>query len=227
MTINPEVLFEDNHLLIVNKPAGYLVQGDKTGDVPLVEECKSYLKRKYDKPGNVFLGVVHRLDRPVSGVLVFARTSKALERMNRQFQEREVQKIYWAIVGKRPPAEKGTLEHYLLKDTSRNIVKAFEKQKDKSQKAILHYQMLKESGGFSLLQINPVTGRPHQIRVQLSKMGCPIKGDLKYGYKQADEDGNISLHARRITFSHPTTKERMTVEASIPAERPWERAFRR
>ena len=214
--MTPDVLYEDNHLLVVNKPAGYLVQGDKTGDEPLVEFYKAYLKEKYRKPGNVFLGVVHRLDRPVSGALIFARTSKALERMNRQFQDRTVQKTYWAIVQKRPPAESGTLEHYLLKDTQKNVVKVFDKPKGEAQKALLHYRFLKEIGDDILLEINPVTGRSHQIRVQLARIGCPIKGDLKYGFATANEDKSISLHSRSVTFEHPTTKEKMTVRANVP-----------
>jgi len=217
-----EILFEDNHLLVVNKPAGELVQGDKTGDQPLVDFYKVYLKEKYNKPGNVFLGVVHRLDRPVSGVLVFARTSKALERMNKEFKNRDIQKVYWAVVKKRPPKESGTLTHYLIKDSQRNVVSAYEKPMDNAQKATLHYKQLGKLNDHFLVEVYPVTGRPHQIRVQLSSIGSPIRGDLKYGFKTPNNDGNINLHAKRISFIHPVKKERVTVSAPLPSDPFWE-----
>ncbi len=220
--ILPQVLFEDNHLLIVNKQAGQLVQGDRTGDEPLVEFYKEYLKQKYQKPGNVFLGVVHRLDRPVSGVLVFARTSKALERMNKAFKNRDVQKVYWAVVKRKPPKEKDTLTHYLLKDESKNVVTAFEKPHNEAQKATLHYKLLGKLNDHYLMEIYPVTGRPHQIRVQLAQIGCPIRGDLKYGFKNPNKDGNINLHSKRISFIHPVKNERVTISAPVPSEQFWE-----
>jgi len=216
-----QVLYEDNHLLIVNKPAGMLVQGDKTGDKPLVEYMKEYIKDKYQKPGNVFLGVVHRIDRPVSGVVVFARTSKALERMNRQFREQKVQKTYWALVEQRPPTETGTLIHWLVKDRNRNVVTAFEKQKPNSMKATLDYHIKKMISKQILLEIRPLTGRPHQIRVQLSRMGSPIAGDVKYGHPARNEDGSICLHARKIIFAHPVKRDRMVIQAPLPKSRLW------
>jgi len=218
----PDILYEDNHLLIVNKPPGELVQGDKTGDRPLVEFYKEYLKTKYNKPGNVFLGVVHRLDRPVSGVLIFARTSKALERMNKEFKNRNVQKVYWAVVKKKPKKESDTLTNYLIKDTNKNVTKAFDREVEGSQKATLHYKQLGILNDHVLLEVYPVTGRPHQIRVQLSTIGCPIRGDLKYGFNTANKDGNINLHAKRISFIHPVQKERLTVTAPLPIDPFWE-----
>ena len=217
-----EVLYEDNHLLIVNKTAGKLVQGDKTGDTPLVESYKEYIKDKYQKPGNVFLGVVHRLDRPVSGVLLFARTSKALERMNKLFKNRDIQKTYWAVVKKKPRRESGTLTHYLIKDTEKNIVTAYDEPVDGSQKATLHYKMLGTKNEHHLIEVYPVTGRSHQIRVQLASMGCPIRGDLKYGFKNANKDGNINLHSKKISFIHPVQKERLTIAAPLPDDTFWE-----
>ena len=216
-----EVIYEDNHLLVVNKPAGMLVQGDKTGDTPLVEEGKIYIKKKYKKPGEVFLGVVHRLDRPVSGVLVLARTSKALSRMNELFREDEVKKTYWALVRQRPPETEGSLTHWLAKDTVRNITKAYNKPAKGGKEATLHYKLLAVNNGFSLLEVTPVTGRPHQIRVQLASMGCPIRGDVKYGFDSPNKDGNISLHARRLEFMHPVQKEPLTLYASLPNDGFW------
>jgi 23S rRNA pseudouridine1911/1915/1917 synthase len=216
-----QVLYEDNHLLIVNKPAGVLVQGDKTGDKPLVEYMKGYIKDKYHKPGNVYLGVVHRIDRPVSGVVIFARTSKALERMNRQFREQKMQKIYWALVDQRPPAEAGTLVHWLIKDRNRNVVRAFDKEQPNSLKATLDYHIIKITSERLLLEIRPLTGRPHQIRVQLSRMGSPIAGDVKYGYPKPNEDGNICLHARKLIFVHPVKPDRMVIQAPLPDSKLW------
>ena len=215
------VLFEDNHLVIVNKSAGVLSQSDATGDRSLVELCKDYIKDKYHKPGLVFLGLVHRLDRPVSGVVVLARTSKALERMNALFRNKETRKIYWALVSNKPPALEGTLNHWLVKDTSRNRTTAFEVEKSGSQQATLHYRILAQVAGVYLLEVQPVTGRPHQIRVQLSSMGCAIKGDTKYGDAKANEDGSIYLHARQLTFIHPVRKIPLEVKAPPPNRGLW------
>ncbi len=223
MKDNPgfKVIYEDNHLLIVNKDAGILVQGDQTGDEPLVERCKRYIKEKYGKPGEVFLGVVHRLDRPVSGIVVLARTSKSLERMNKLFREKETNKIYWAIVGNRPKTTTGTLIHWLLKDEKKNKTTAFSRETHGALRSELHYTLIEQRNGLFLLEINPITGRPHQIRVQLASMGCPIKGDLKYGFPEANEDGNICLHARKLSFVHPVKKEAMTFEAPLPDKTYW------
>ena len=220
--MKPELLFEDNHLLAVNKPAGMLVQGDRTGDVPLVEHLRQYIKEKYRKPGNVFLGVVHRLDRPVSGALVFARTSKALERLNAAFAGREVLKIYLAVVANRPPAESGRLVHWLQKDNMNNVVKAYRSEKKGTLLAELDYRLLGSMGSHSLLEVKPKTGRPHQIRVQLASMGCPIAGDLKYGYKQPDPGGNIALHAYSLSFRHPVKQELIELRAPLPVLAIWQ-----
>lgn len=216
-----EVLHEDNHLLAVNKAAGVLVQGDETGDVPLVDLCKKYIKEKYNKPGEVFLGVVHRLDRPVSGVVVLARTSKALERMNELFRDRQTKKIYWAIVKNKPKEESGTLIHWLVKNEKTNKVTAFAKENKDGQRSELNYKLVKQQSGFYLLEVNPITGRPHQIRVQLASMGCTIVGDLKYGYEKANGDKSICLHARRLTFIHPVKKETISIEAPLPNNEVW------
>lgn len=216
------ILFEDNHLLVVNKPAGMLVQGDETGDLSLVDHAKVYVKEKYDKPGNVFMGLVHRIDRPVSGVVVLAKTSKGLERMTTAFRDRAVEKVYWAVVSVRPPQEEGTLVHWLDKDTKRNVVAAFNKAKGSAQRSELSFKILKAHNDFTLLEVKPVTGRPHQIRVQLSKLGCPIRGDVKYGHPLAHEDACINLHARRLLFPHPVTKQTMTVEAPLPQKSYWQ-----
>lgn len=216
------VLYEDNHLIIVNKSAGVLVQGDATGDKTLSDYVKDYIKEKYNKPGDVFLGTVHRLDRPVSGIVVFARTSKALERMNELFRRRDVQKTYWAVVGKRPENKGGKLTHFLLKNEEKNTVKAFDTEVPGSQKAELTYRYLGEINHYHLLEVNPVTGRPHQIRVQLATMGCPIRGDVKYGYPRLNPEGNINLHARRLYFVHPVKKEPILVKAPLPENPFWE-----
>jgi 23S rRNA pseudouridine1911/1915/1917 synthase len=216
------VLFEDNHLLIVNKASGVLVQGDVTGDIPLVELCKNYVKERHNKPGAVFLGVVHRIDRPVSGVVVFARTSKALERMNALFREKETKKTYWAIVGNKPEPEQGILIHWLVKDEKKNKVRAYAKETPGALRSELSYQILYHEKGHWLLKIMPVTGRPHQIRVQLASLNCPIKGDVKYGYPHGNEDGSICLHARELEFTHPVRKENMKVKASLPKHGLWE-----
>ncbi|MCH2083541.1 MAG: RluA family pseudouridine synthase [Saprospiraceae bacterium] len=220
--MNIQVLFEDNHLIGVNKPAGWLVQGDETGDKPLSEFTKEYIKVRYKKPGDVFLGVIHRLDRPVSGATVFARTSKGLTRMNELFRKREVKKTYWAIVNERPEPLSGRLTHYLLKDRDRNVVTAFAKQKYKAaKKAVLNYEFIGEIGMNKLIQIELETGRPHQIRVQLSKIGIPIKGDIKYGYRNRNQDGSIHLHCRSMSFIHPVKKEEVIITADPPNEAIW------
>ena len=216
------VLYEDNHLLVVNKPAGLLVQGDSTGDETLLDLGKAYIKEKYSKPGNVFLGVVHRLDRPVSGVVLMARTSKALERLNKQFRERKIHKKYWAIVKRRPRKERDKLVHWLLKNTEKNVVSSYDRLVDKGLKAELNYKILGNLNDHFLLEVNPITGRPHQIRVQLSSIGCPIRGDLKYGFHKPNADASINLHAREIIFTHPVTKEKQRITASLPENEFWE-----
>ncbi len=215
------VLYEDNHLLVIDKPAGVLVQGDKTGDKTIAEAVKNYLKAKYNKPGNVFLGTVHRLDRPVSGVLVFARTSKALSRLNLQFKKRTVKKIYWALTENQPPATAGILEHWLVKDRERNITRTFSRPGKDAKKAVLEYKLLKSSNGVFLLEIYPQTGRSHQIRVQLASIGCPILGDLKYGSSRPNSDGNICLHAREISFTHPVAHNELKIAAPLPVTKEW------
>jgi 23S rRNA pseudouridine1911/1915/1917 synthase len=211
-----EILYEDNHLIIINKPAGALVQSDQTGDAPVSDEVKKYIKQSMNKPGDVFLGVVHRLDRPVSGVLIFARTSKALERMNEQFRNKAVQKTYWAVVAKQPPSEKGRLVQYTIKDAEKLKAKIFNKEVAHSKECILDYELLSASDRYFLLEIKPHTGRYHQIRAQLSSIGCPIKGDIKYGYPRTNDNGSIHLHAHAVDFIHPVTKLPMHVEAPTP-----------
>ncbi|MBR06934.1 MAG: RNA pseudouridine synthase [Rickettsiales bacterium] len=207
---DPQVIYEDNHLLLLNKPSGWLVQGDKTGDKTLTDWGRAYIKRKYNKPGDVFLHPTHRLDRPVSGITVFARTSKALERMNKLFREDKVQKTYLAVVGNKPPAQSGKLVHWLYKDTKKNMVKAYNKPMGSAKEAELEYDLLGNDDGHSLLKVMPKTGRPHQIRVQLASMKTRIKGDLKYGYPEANPDKSIHLHAFQISFVHPVQKELVT-----------------
>ncbi|MDE7377625.1 MAG: RNA pseudouridine synthase [Paraprevotella sp.] len=221
-----QVVYEDNHIIIVNKSSSEIVQGDKTGDIPLPETVKNYIKMRYNKPGNVFLGVVHRLDRPVSGLVVFARTSKALTRLNEMFRAGDVHKTYWAIVGKRPPCEGGTLEHWLVRNERQNKSYAYERERPGAKKAILDYRLIGESDRYFLLEINLRTGRHHQIRCQLARMGCPIKGDLKYGAPRSNRDGSISLHARKINFIHPVSQKAIEVTAALPDDALW-KCFRR
>lgn len=219
-----EIIYEDNHLIAVNKPAGWLVQGDKTGDQPLSDRVKKYIKKKYNKPGDVFLGVIHRIDRPVSGAVVFARTSKALIRMNKLFQDRAVKKTYMAIITQRPDDLSGHLTHYLIKDRTTNIAKAFDKPSKRNKnakKSELTYDTAGQLGEHRLLKIHPLTGRPHQIRVQLAKMGWPIRGDIKYGFKRPNDDASISLHCQSLEFIHPVKKEPILIKAAFPDEQMW------
>lgn len=216
-----QVLYEDNHLLIVNKPAGVLVQGDATGDKPLSEICKDYIKVRYKKPGEVFLGVVHRLDRPVSGVVVFARTSKALQRMNALFRNKKTEKTYWAVVASKPPAPAGTLVHWLVKDEKKNKTTAFISDHPQGLRSELNYKVIADKAGFFLLEVTPITGRSHQIRVQLASMHCTIAGDVKYGFPTPNSDGSICLHARRLAFVHPVKQEPMVITAPLPQNDFW------
>jgi len=211
-----DILYEDNHIIIVNKAPGEIVQGDKTGDEPLVETLKRYIKERDSKPGQVFLGVVHRLDRPVTGVVMFAKTSKALSRLNAMFAAGEVHKTYWAISRNRPAAASATLTHYITSVERNNKSYASLKPKEGAKEARLAYRLIASSDRYHLLEVNLMTGRKHQIRVQLSSIGCPVKGDLKYGDKRSNPDGSISLHARRITFIHPVSKQPVDVTAPVP-----------
>ena len=217
-----EVIYEDNHIIIVNKAPGEIVQGDKTGDVPLVEIVKEWLKEKYNKPGNVFCGVVHRLDRPVGGLVIFAKTSKALARMNDMFRNGEVEKTYWALSRKRPPQEQDRLEHYITSTEKNNKSYASLTPKKDSKKAVLSYKLLGASDRYNLIEVKLETGRKHQIRVQLSAIGCPIKGDLKYGDKRSNQDGSISLIARHIHFIHPVSGKEIDVTAPLPKDNLWQ-----
>lgn len=216
------VLYEDNHIIIVNKTVSEIVQGDKTGDKPLSEIVKEYLKEKYNKPGNVFCGVTHRLDRPTSGIVVFARTSKALSRLNDMFKNKEISKTYWAIVKNTPKQPEGTLKYYLVRNEKQNKSYAYDTEKPNSKQAILHYKLIARSDKYSLLEIDLETGRHHQIRCQLAKIGSPIKGDLKYGAERSNPDGGISLHARKISFIHPVSKELIEVTAPVPEDNLWQ-----
>ena len=216
-----EVLYEDNHIIAVNKKASDIVQGDKTVDRPLPEYIKDYIKKKYKKPGKVFLGVVHRLDRPVSGVMVFARTSKALSRLNEMFREKKVQKTYWAIVKNKPQNTKETLVHYLLKNQAKNKSQAFNREGNHALRSELSYKLIHSLDNYHLLEVSPKTGRHHQIRVQLAKIGCPIKGDIKYGFDRTNKDKSIHLHARKIDFIHPVKKEPISITAPTPNDVLW------
>ncbi|MFC1733364.1 RluA family pseudouridine synthase [candidate division KSB1 bacterium] len=217
----PEILYEDNHLIIINKKPSEIVQADKTGDQPLSEKIKQFLKEKYNKPGNVFLGVVHRIDRPVSGIVIFAKTGKALERMNRILHDREIEKIYWAIVKNKPENDFGTLVHYLIKDQEKNKVRIYKTNRQNALKAELNYKYLNSSTRYHLLEVELLTGRPHQIRAQLSAIGCPIKGDLKYGYSRSNENASIHLHARKVVFVHPVSKQKLEIIANPPDDLLW------
>jgi 23S rRNA pseudouridine1911/1915/1917 synthase len=217
-----EVIYEDNHIIIVNKQSGEIVQGDKTGDRPLSDIVKDYIKDKYQKPGAVFLGVVHRLDRPVSGLVVFARTSKALTRLNKMFAEGEVQKTYWAIVKNAPKEPEGILTHWLVRNEKQNKSYAYDHERPNAKKAILKYKVIGHSDNYTLLGVQLMTGRHHQIRCQLAAMGCPIKGDLKYGAPRSNPDGSISLMSRRVAFIHPVSKEQIIVEAPLPDDSLWQ-----
>jgi 23S rRNA pseudouridine1911/1915/1917 synthase len=212
------ILYEDNHIIAVNKSTSEIVQGDKTGDQPLSETIKLYLKEKYNKPGEVFLGVTHRLDRPVSGVVLFAKTSKALTRLNEMFRNQEVKKTYWAIVKEKPASQEGRLEHYLIRNEKQNKSTAFDTERSDSKKAALTYRLIAHSDTYYLLEVQLETGRHHQIRCQLAKMGCPIKGDLKYGFPRSNPNGGISLHARSVEFIHPVSKEKIYLTAPVPTD---------
>ncbi len=215
------ILYEDNHVIVINKRASEIVQGDKTGDETLPDKIKAYLKEKYQKPGNVFCGVVHRLDRPTSGAVIFARTSKGLERLNEQFREKETKKTYWAIVENKPENPRGTLVHYLKKNEKQNKSYATLVETAGSKKAILHYELIASSDKYHLLEVILETGRHHQIRVQLSSIGCIIKGDVKYGARRPNIDGSVGLHARYLEFNHPTTKELIKITAPVPDDSLW------
>ncbi|MEO0310677.1 MAG: tRNA pseudouridine synthase [Bacteroidota bacterium] len=215
------ILYSDNHLLIVNKPSGISVQADNSGELSLDEMVKWYIKEKYQKPGNVFAGVVHRIDKPVTGIVIFARNSRSLARVNELFKERKMRKVYWAVVKDQPPVAADTLTHWLKKDGQKNITKAFEKEVPGAAKSWLDYETLGQSDQYCLLKVVPHTGRQHQIRVQLSKMGCAIKGDVKYGARRGNEDRSIHLHAREISFEHPAGKGTIHVVAPVPDEALW------
>lgn len=210
------VVYEDNHILIVNKACGEIVQVDKTGDVSLEETLKIWLKEKYNKPGNIFLGVTHRLDRPVTGLVIFAKTSKVLPRLNEQFKNGEIHKTYWAVVKNQPKQEEGVLEHFLYRNEKQNKSYVCSADKPAAKKAMLHYKLIGKSDTFFLLEVELMTGRHHQIRCQLAEMGCPIRGDLKYGYPRSNTDGGISLHSRRVQFIHPVSGLEIDVTAPVP-----------
>lgn len=214
-------VYEDNHIIIIYKESGEIVQGDKTGDKPLSETVKDYIKAKYHKPGNVFLGVVHRLDRPVSGLVVFARTSKALSRLNDMFRKGEVHKTYWAITHKMPPRQEDTLTNWLTRNEKQNKSYAYDHEVPGAKKAILHYRVIASSDNYHLLEVRLMTGRHHQIRCQLAAMGCPIKGDLKYGARRSNPDGSISLLSHEVEFTHPVSKETIHVVSPLPEDKLW------
>ncbi|MCX6294860.1 MAG: RNA pseudouridine synthase [Bacteroidetes bacterium] len=222
-----EVLFEDNHIIAINKRPSDIVQGDKTGDAPLSDFVKQYIKEKYNKPGDVFIGTVHRIDRPVSGIVLFAKTSKALTRLNQMFQTKEIQKTYWAVVKNIPKNISGTLIHYLKKNEAKNMSKAFEKETPGALRSELEYALISSLDNYHLLEVKPHTGRHHQIRVQLSSMGCPIKGDLKYGFDRSNKDKSIHLHARKVEFIHPVKKEPVIIIAPPPNEILWNEFVKR
>lgn len=223
MITERDILFEDNHYIAINKRAGDLVQGDRTGDISLDKMTKDFIAKKYNKPNGAFLGVAHRLDRPVSGIVLFAKTSKGLERINRLFKTRDIHKVYWAVVRRRPPQPHGKLIHWLIKDSRKNITRAYKSEVRNGLRSELNYKLIAELNGYFLMEINPVTGRPHQIRVQLSQLGCPIVGDNKYGYPRGSLRKSICLHARRLEFVHPIKKEEVSIVAKLPMDGFWER----
>lgn len=216
------VVYEDNHIIVVYKESGEIVQGDKTGDIPLSDIVKDYIKEKYQKPGNVFLGVVHRLDRPVSGLVVFARTSKALSRLNEMFRTGDVHKTYWAITKEQPAELEGRLEHWLVRNEKQNKSYAYTREKPGAKKAILEYKVIGRTDNYNLLEVCLLTGRHHQIRCQLAAMGCPIKGDLKYGARRSNPDGSISLLSRRVQFVHPVSKQLIDIVSPVPGDNLWQ-----
>lgn len=216
------VVYEDNHIIVVYKESGEIVQGDKTGDTPLSDIVKDYIKEKYQKPGNVFLGVVHRLDRPVSGLVVFARTSKALSRLNEMFRTGDVHKTYWAITKEQPAELDGRLEHWLVRNEKQNKSYAYTREKPGAKKAILEYKVVGRTDNYNLLEVHLLTGRHHQIRCQLAAMGCPIKGDLKYGARRSNPDGSISLLSRRVQFVHPVSKQLIDIVSPVPDDNLWQ-----
>ncbi|MBK7129461.1 MAG: RNA pseudouridine synthase [Crocinitomicaceae bacterium] len=216
-----EILYEDNHIIAVNKKGGDIVQGDKTGDRTLGDDVKAYIKEKYKKPGDVFLGTVHRIDRPTTGIVLFARTSKALERLNKMFQTKEIQKTYWAVTENPPPTQQGTLIHYLTRNEKQNKSYPHATEIKDSKKAELNYYYEGKSNHYFFIRIEPITGRHHQIRVQLSAIGCVIKGDLKYGARRSNPDGSIHLHAQKVVFIHPVSKEEIVINAPAPNEPNW------
>lgn len=219
---NLQVIYEDNHIIVVNKRAGDIVQGDKTGDKPLSDVVKEYIAEKYNKPGNVYLGTVHRLDRPTTGLVIFSKTSKALPRLNKLFVSKDISKTYWAVVKNRPEKESDSLTHWLKKNPKNNKSRAYIKEVPDSKKAILHYKTIKTLDNYFVLEVNLETGRHHQIRSQLSSIGCPIKGDLKYGFDRSNKDASISLHARYISFIHPVSKEELNITAPLPKDPIWD-----
>ena len=218
-----DILYEDNHLIAINKRAGDIVQVDETGDESLDEKVKKYIAKKYDKPNGAFLGVVHRLDRPVSGVILFAKTSKGLDRMNQLFKSRDIQKTYYAVVRKRPELPEGNLVHWLVKNPQKNVTRAHDQEVQGSLRSELNYKLIGEKDGYYLIEVNPITGRPHQIRVQLATLGTPIVGDNKYGYPRGSLKNSISLHARRLRFIHPIKKEPVEIVAPLPKDGFWEK----
>ncbi len=227
MSSSIEVLYEDNHIIAINKRPSDIVQGDKTGDTPLSEFVKQYIKEKYNKPGEVFVGTVHRIDRPVSGIVLFAKTSKALTRLNQMFQSKEIQKTYWAVVKNKPQTIKGKLIHYLKKNEAKNMSRAYEKEQQGALRSELDYELILSLDNYHLLEITPHTGRHHQIRVQLSTIKCPIKGDIKYGFDRTNKDASIHLHARKIEFIHPVKKELVTIIAPPPNDSIWNEIIKR
>ena len=216
-----DIIYEDNHLIAVNKNCHEIVQGDKTGDVPLSDTLKAWVKEKYAKPGNVFIGVAHRLDRPVTGVVLFAKTSKSLSRLNELFRLGKVKKTYWAIIKNPPPEPEGELIHWIVRNEKQNKSVAFDTEKETAKQAILHYRLLSKSERYCLLEIDLKTGRHHQIRCQLAKIGCPVKGDLKYGAERSNPDGGISLHARKLSFIHPVSQQPVDIIAPVPEDKLW------